>query len=1125
MKTMMKGAALALSLVLAGTSAIAAGTRSGEPGLGEALPAGVSRQDAKASGGGADPILADLRAGRYAEAIAACLDLIEKNPAGINAYGRLVQALDKQAEPAASAAAAEAARRLERWLKDRPDNAFYEYGLGLIREKQNDFPAALRHLKASILLGASFREAYEELATCYQSKEDMDETAGFLREALKKFPGNPFLFEAIGRIHYYSSEYVEAFAALEKARAILHERGDGRGEGECLLGQCDVCTYSNDYPGALKKAQAGLRLALDIGDKVLEALARDRCAFVWHDLGNAAESLESCRQALALAREGGSPMHETRFQLTMGVISLERGNLIEADKLITGALEYFRRKGALRYQAVCYYWLTIVHKNKGNYSLAMADARQALAISRKIGFKTSEAFHLTAIGDIHLAFGNYELALAFNQEALGVAERYIGKWSREECLNTIGFVYAELNDYARALEYFKAAYDYIERIGHGRETARCLYNMGFASFKLGDARAAAGYFAKSLAAAVASGKKVIQVHNYNRLGDLHRQQGEWEEAARAYERAQAVGAEIGQLDVIWESYAGLGALWAARKRFEPAVENYKKAVAIIEDLRVQPLMREYSAGFFESKIPVYEALVNLLYERQAAEPSPEGPAECLYYAEKAKARSFLDDLRRARIDFGALSEAEVEEQEVISRKISRLSAGLNDASLGAEARPDLQDKLRKAEDEFQAFIGTIQAKNPDYAEAVYREPRRLSEIRARLLDKETGIVEYFAGGDNLYVFVVTADDFFVRRLEAAESREALRLTKDYIRLISSKEISCSDAAPAGRRLSTALLGTAVRDRLKGLKSLIIVPDGTLNYLPFETLPSDAGEAADGTGRTAVHYLLEDYRISYAPSASTLVSIVERGRRPEAGADLLAVGDPLMRSLEGAAGGKKAGEDILLEYYRGRRFALQPLNFASAEMESIAGLVAAGSRKIVSRGEATEARVKALDLAGYKILHFATHSLLDENAASRSALVLTRDGQSGEDGFLQAGEIYNIRLNADLVVLSACQTARGKLGKGEGIQGLARAFFCAGSKAVVASLWNINDRTTARFMKIFYSRLAQGKTAQEALRLAKLEMCRSAECRPYHWAAFVLIGAGNSEIPLHPASLWSRLFHF
>jgi CHAT domain-containing protein len=195
------------------------------------------------------------------------------------------------------------------------------------------------------------------------------------------------------------------------------------------------------------------------------------------------------------------------------------------------------------------------------------------------------------------------------------------------------------------------------------------------------------------------------------------------------------------------------------------------------------------------------------------------------------------------------------------------------------------------------------------------------------------------------------------------------------------------------------------------------------------------------------------------------------------------------------------------------------------MASIAALIAPDSRRIVSGDEATEAQVKKLPLSGYKILHFATHSLLDETVASGSALVLSADPMSEEDGFLQAREIYNLELNADLVVLSACQTAGGKMEKGEGIQGLSRAFFCSGSRAVVASLWDVNDESTSDFMKSFYGFLTEGETKQESLRLTKIKMCRSDAWRPYHWAAFVLIGEGDAAIALHRAPFWLRPLHF
>jgi CHAT domain-containing protein/Tfp pilus assembly protein PilF len=1070
-------------------------------------------------GRGPDFIPAALKARKYAEVILACLESIERNPADEQAYFWLNQALEQQEESAGSSAILQVIGRLDHLARDHPDHAHVSYGLGMLHKMQKNFPLARRYFKDAISRGAAFWPVFEEYVTGYQTKNDIDEIAGYLRTLLDRRPSDAFLLQAVGLIQYYSSRFPDALTALEKARAIWHEGGDGVAEGRCLVILSEVLTYSNDYPGALETARQALQKALENGDKWLESRSRESLAFIWHDMGDIAKAEENCRQALALSREIGHRKLESLCMCAMGVIELDRGNLAEAEDLLTRAAEYHRKNGGLRSHAVCLYWRTIVHRQKGDYSRAMSDAKAALEISRRIDFKTSEAFDLTEIGNIHLALGDYERALEFNKEALGLTENPIGKWSREECLNTIGYVYAELEDFGKALEYFQAAYEYIEHIGHRREEARCLYNIGYACFKLGDVPRASEFFKKSLDAADAAGKKIIQVNNYNRLGDLYRLQGAWDKAGTAYGRAQAIGVEIGQPSVIWETCAGLGALQASQKKYEPAIANYKKAIGIIEDLRVQLLLRDYSAGFFESKIPIYEALVNLLFEKEEADPSPEGLAECFAYVEKARARSFLDDLQKTKIDFGALSREENEELETISRRISRHSAGLTNASLGPEARAELRDELEKAKDDFQAFIETAKAKNSVYINAAYRDPRRLSEIRERLLDKETGLIEYFVAGDYLCTFVVTVDGFSVHRLPPRESRDALQLAQDYIRLVSSREIANSDVAPAGRRLYEALLGPVVRKRLNGLKNLIIVPDRALNYLPFETLVTDEGGK---TGPAGFRFLLEDYRISYAPSASTLVSILDRGERPEAGMDLLSVGSPLMSGLVEEAGEAKSGENILLEYYRGRRFALQPLEFASREMSSISRRVAREYRSILSRGQATEDRVKAADLAGFKILHFATHSLLDENAAGRSALVLAREAGSIEDGFLQAGEIYNLKLNADLVVLSACQTARGKMGKGEGVQGLARAFFCAGSKSVLASLWNINDRSTATFMKLFYGGLAGGKTVQEALRLAKVEMCRSGNNRPYYWAAFVLIGKGNFGIPLHPASFWSRI---
>ena len=1004
-----------------------------------------------------------------------------------------------------------ATQRIERLLREHPGNVYYHYGLGVAYQKQNKFALAHEHLRKSISLGGDFREVYGELVNCYLTKKDIEDTAAFLRSRLNESPDNPFLHQAIGLVHYYSSEYQEAHASLEKARVMFHEKGARGDEGRCLLSLSDVFTYLNDYPGAFREAQTGLRISRETGDRILEIQCLERSAFVWTDLGKDAQAYEACQQALTLARETVCRQLEVRCLQTLGVIFLERGDLAKAQKFLSQALAYYQQTSALRNQDVCLYWLTLVHKDKGDYSQAMACANEALRISRQIAFKTGEAFYLTTIGDIYLSLGNYERALEFNQDALRIAERYIGKWSREECLNTIGFVYLELQDYARAMTYFKEALEYIRKIGHRREEARCLYNIGFAYFKLGDLPNALEFFSKSLSAAILAGKKIIQAQNYNRLGDLYREQGSWEKSKASYTLAQGVGREIGQPNAVWEAYAGLGALFAVQKEIPRAIENYKNAIGIIEDLRVQLLFREYSSGYFKSKIPIYEALVNLLFEGYEKKASVETLEECLYYAEKAKARSFLDDLQKAKVDGTSLPREKMDELEQISRKISRLSSEFNDASPSPADRAELRERPGKAEDDYQLVTGAARAENSNYSRVVSSEPCRLPEIRRKLLDGETGIVEYFVGEENIYIFFITAGDLSVRRLTPPESRRTLRLVSNFIGLLSSKEITNSDIVPAGRRLYDALFGAAGRECLSGIKNLIFIPDRTLYYLPFETLVP--GEEP-GSGRTPSRFLLEDYRISYAPSASTLVSILERQERTQAEADLLSIGNPSLGRTGDMKRGGKTGNDLLSEYYLEKRFVLHPLEFASREMEAISKLMAPGSRRIVAGAEATEDRVKKLPLSGYKILHFATHSLLDEMVASRSALVLSADARSGEDGFLQAREIYNLKLNADLVVLSACQTAGGKMEKGEGIQGLSRAFFCSGSRSVVASLWNANDESTSYFMRTFYGFLTEGKTKQEGLRLTKIKMCRSDDWRPYHWAAFVLIGEGDAVIPLH-----------
>jgi CHAT domain-containing protein len=322
------------------------------------------------------------------------------------------------------------------------------------------------------------------------------------------------------------------------------------------------------------------------------------------------------------------------------------------------------------------------------------------------------------------------------------------------------------------------------------------------------------------------------------------------------------------------------------------------------------------------------------------------------------------------------------------------------------------------------------------------------------------------------------------------------------------------AFSAGERLYQELIGP-IKDKFGSIKRLIIIPDGNLNYLPFEALV--------GQGRIDhPKYLIKDFRISYAPSATALASLQDRKNLASLRKDLLAFADP---DYDFASISRKETDpdDILREFYLEQGFDFSPLKYSAEEVRQISKLIKKKARDIYTEKSAREEKIKSLALKDYKIIHFATHGFIDERVPLRSSLLLTLDQDPTEDGFFQAREIYNTDLDAKLVVLSACQTGRGKLERGEGVMGLSRAFLYAGAESVVASLWSINDKATSVFMKYFYKGLCQGLTKEEALQKAKLDMIESEYRHPFFWAPFVLNGDAHGAIKIEEPSFWERIF--
>ena len=567
-------------------------------------------------------------------------------------------------------------------------------------------------------------------------------------------------------------------------------------------------------------------------------------------------------------------------------------------------------------------------------------------------------------------------------------------------------------------------------------------------------------------------------------GDVCNRLQAFDRSIRFYQAALAIGQSAGSDEVIWRAYAGLALAYERLGDDRAALEHYRKAVLLMESLRGKLPMRYFNPGFFRDKSQVYVSLIHQLAEMHKKEPLPAYLKEAFAVAEKSKARGFLDSLEESGMDFAStISPDGVAEGKRLSAEVSRYQVELQTRDLSAAERSDLLVELERIENAYRDLLIRMWRGGPSFARLHYPGPVGFQEARAKLLAEGTALVEFILGEEGSFVFWATKDSLSLCPLPRADLIHAL--VKNYLRFLTLKNPPDFLAGEGSRRLFDILLGP-FRDRLgKNIKKILIIPDGYLNYLPFESL------MIRGVDGRESRFLIEDCEVSYAPSASALVRLMERDRYRTPRKGLLTILAP------------KA--PISKNYLFGYPIETFELKQARREVSVISGLFEGSQRTSLEGKLATEEVLKRWPVGDFRFIHFAAHGIFDDQNWRWSGLLLWRGKDSVEDGVLQLRDIFLLNLHSDLVVLSACQTGKGELETGEGIIGLTAGFLFAGSRAVLVSLWNIADRSTAAFMEVFYRHLIAGEPVSRALQNAKLKMIRSSYKHPYYWAAFSLIG--------------------
>ncbi len=867
---------------------------------------------------------------------------------------------------------------------------------------------------------------------------------------------------------------------FEQSRTQFRESGDPAGESWALV----LLAWTKNLllsPDALDVARQAADLCRGDGDRDRLSTALNTLGLLRIRNGESAQGRDDLLESLALATAGGT-RHATQEARAHNGLGILYGRTGEAER----AVEEFRR--ALQLSRTIQWQelelgilnnLGIATKDLGEYDASLDYYAETLALSRALKDRGLQANVLNNMGNLYRIRRSYRKALECHEQALSLA-REVGDLDHEgRALNTLGWTQFRLNDFRKALDYFEQALAIRQRVNEPAGLASTLDGVGMTWHALGDETKALEYMNEGLALRRSLAERYAEIESLSHLAQVKRDQG----------------------------------------RLDEALADVEASVQLADSLRGRVMSPDLRASFVAAEQERYELYIDTLMQLSQERPSEPFATQALEASERGRARVLLESLIEARTDIRQGIDPALLEQErstlrrldEASTRLTQLTARQSDARAVEGARA----AIATVSGEYQATEARIRRESPRYAALTQPVALKTAEIQERLLDADTVLLEFALGERRSWLWAVTpksVESFALPprgQIEEATRRVYTLLTARQPRAGEPATDRAQRVAAADgrlRRQSAALSRTLLGEAAHRLgtawdrKRLLIVAADVLAYAPFSSLPDP---------KRPQRPLVQEHEIVSVPSASVLAFIREdtQGRRP-AMKSVAILADPVFESDDPRV--KTGVQPASARASGARRVSpVSRLPFSRQEALAIAALLPPSDVLRATDFDANRALATSGDLSDYRIVHFATHGFLNSEQPRMSGLVLSlvRPDGKAQEGFLRLTDIYNLRLPAEVVVLSACQTALGKEIRGEGIVGLTRGFMYAGARRVVASLWQVDDLATAELMRLFYrAMLKDGLRPAAALRAAQRQLAAQPQwASPYYWSAFVLQG--------------------
>lgn len=996
---------------------------------------------------------------------------------------------------------------------------------------------------------------YNGLGSAYEDLGDLNKALYYYEKAIdinRRWGNKEWLADNLllaGRIYYNFNEYQKAYNYLTESRKIFYEIDSKDSLAIVLHEYGKILRALGRYSEAITSFNDSIKYYRLKQDEPSIGANLSQLGHTYTMMGQPETAIKYLEEALKIAKKYND---YEGISITLRELADANYDLFRIDKAINlyeEALKIQRDNKLKKEYAVTLNNLGILYLNSDRYEKAIQLFDEALKIAIEMNDTPTLSTLYNNLGQANAKLGRNELALSYYNKSLEIENKLNRPQYLSDLLNNIGMDFFRQNNLDEAIKYFQRSLELDKKVNNPHSIATRLNNLGAAYLKQKRYREAEKVFLerKTLEDKIKPNRMI-----HSGLVEVYLQTSRYDEALELLSKTPPVWSDSVSRRI--EYYTQLGLALKGKNKHQEAAINFMNAINLLEEIRGNISSKEmfFSYGGYYSRLTPYKALVETLYEMhkkgeklkaggQSRFDSPafndrtqirrsafnfltigDNPASAaFYFAELTKARILLESIAQSK-----KKESKADIPEKLKEAETRLFYELKivedswETALrkGEQSLKELQTKKDRIMKLIDELIAVLRSNYPNYASLHYPLPTKPEDLP---LKNDEILLEYMVSDEATYLFIVKKGGISDIHKIGISKNKLEQSVRDLLEPMNSKKPSEYSTKNA-KKLYDILLANFL-PTVKESERLIIVPDGILGALPFEILVIKEG----GTLKDNL-YLSDRYSISYYQSASIL-SINRTIQKRSAPEKLFALGNPIYSPKDPRYAALKYGQNQKdlsnLDQFSFRGLVLKekftdenikhntfiefpPLPETEDEVKIIASImgVRPNPPDILLSINASETKLKRTDLGRYRYIHFATHAALPGiiDGIGEPFILLNQVENSEDDGFLTLSEVLGLKLNADLVVLSACVTGLGRFIDGEGVLNFSRAFLQSGAQSVLVSLWEVASKPTVEFMKIFYEHLQKGTNRSDALKLTREKM-KETYNNPFYWGVFVLHG--------------------